>query len=48
MDLCPGLLSLSRTKKLPLIPLLSRYSAALRDTGPWYQECFSRLLTGVT
>lgn len=22
--------------------------AALRDIGPWYQECFSKELTGVT
>lgn len=31
---CPGELSLSRTKKLPFMPELSKYSAAFRDIGP--------------
>lgn len=36
------------TRKLPLMPEDSRYSAALREIGPWYHECFSSELTGVT
>ena len=43
MDRCPGLLSDSLTRKDPLIPLERRYSAALRDIGPWYLSWGSRL-----
>lgn len=46
--LWPGELSLSRTRKLPLMPELSKYSAAFLEIGPWYQECFSSEFTGVT
>jgi hypothetical protein len=48
MDLWPGEDSLSRTRKDPLMPEERRYSAALREIGPWYHECFSSELTGVT
>ena len=48
IDLCPGEDSLSLTRNEPLMPEDSRYSAAFLEMGPWYHECFSSELTGVT
>ena len=42
------LLKITALKVKDIGKVNTTYSAAFRLIGPWYQECFSRELTGVT